>query len=110
MVGTCLTCGKQLEFGDYKQSMDQKRTKREKFLAEKAQVVARKVLTDVIVPNFPKKINKGERPGYPLATMLSIQQVQQWYSLSDPAMEDALIEVPTMRHFAGIDLISVKNP
>jgi len=36
MVGTCHTCGKQLEFGDYNQSIDQKRTKREKFLAEKA--------------------------------------------------------------------------
>ena len=36
--------------------------------------------------------------------------MQQWYSLSDPAMEDALIEVPTMRHFAGIDLISDRIP
>ena len=32
--------------------------------------------------------------------------MQQWYSLSDRAMQDALIEVPTMRRFAGIDLIS----
>ena len=31
--------------------------------------------------------------------------MQQWYSLSDPAMEDALIEVATIRRFAGIDLI-----
>ena len=36
--------------------------------------------------------------------------MQQWYSLSDPAMQDALIEVPTMRRFAGIDLISDKIP
>ena len=36
--------------------------------------------------------------------------MQQWYSLSDPAMEDALIEVPTMRRFAGIDLISDRIP
>jgi IS5 family transposase len=28
--------------------------------------------------------------------MLRIHLMQQWYSLSDPAMEDALIEVPTM--------------
>jgi IS5 family transposase len=32
--------------------------------------------------------------------------MQQWYDLSDPAMEDALIDVPTMRRFAGINLIS----
>ena len=36
--------------------------------------------------------------------------MQQWYSLSDSAMEDALIEVPTIRRFAGIDLISVRIP
>jgi IS5 family transposase len=36
--------------------------------------------------------------------------MQQWYDLSDPAMEDALIEVPTMRRFAGIDLISDRIP
>jgi transposase, IS5 family len=42
--------------------------------------------------------------------MLRIHLIQQWYSLSDPAMEDALIEVPTMRRFAGIDLISDRIP
>lgn len=31
--------------------------------------------------------------------------MQKWYSLSDPAMEDALIEVLTMRRFAGIELV-----
>ncbi len=36
--------------------------------------------------------------------------MQQWYSLSDPAMEDALIEVATIRRFAGIDLISDRIP
>jgi IS5 family transposase len=36
--------------------------------------------------------------------------LQQWYDLSDPAMEDALIEVPTMRRFAGIDMISDRIP
>jgi transposase, IS5 family len=38
--------------------------------------------------------------------MLRIHQLQQWYSLSDPAMEEALIEVPTMHRFTGNDLIS----
>jgi IS5 family transposase len=36
--------------------------------------------------------------------------MQQWYSLSDPAMEDALIEVLTMRRLAGIDIISDRIP
>jgi IS5 family transposase len=42
--------------------------------------------------------------------MLRIHLLQQWYDLSDPAMEDALIEVPTMRRFAGIDMISDRIP
>jgi len=50
------------------------------------------------------------RPPYPLATMLRVHLLQQWYSLSDPAMEEALIEVPTMRRFAGINLISDRIP
>jgi IS5 family transposase len=41
--------------------------------------------------------------------MLRIRLQQQWYSLSDPAMEEALIEVPTMRRFAGMELISDRN-
>jgi Transposase and inactivated derivatives, IS5 family len=36
--------------------------------------------------------------------------MQQWYSLSDPGMGEALIEVPTMSRFAGIDLISDRIP
>lgn len=38
--------------------------------------------------------------------MLRIHRLQQWYDLSDPGMEDALIEVPPMHRFAGIDFIS----
>jgi transposase, IS5 family len=34
--------------------------------------------------------------------MLRIHFLQQWYYLSDPAMEDALIDVATIRRFAGI--------
>ena len=42
--------------------------------------------------------------------MLRIHLLQQWYDLSDPAMEDALIEVATMRRFAGIALITDEIP
>ena len=39
-----------------------------------------------------------------------IHLLQQWYDLSDPAMEDALIEVATIRRFAGIALITDRIP
>jgi len=42
--------------------------------------------------------------------MRRVHLLQQWNSLSDPAMEEALIEVPTMRRFAGIELISDRIP
>ena len=102
--------GKQLGFGDYEQSTAKKRTKREKFLAGMEKVVPWKALIDLIEPHYPKSSSKGGRPAYPLETMLRVHLMQQWYDLSDPAMEDALIEVPTMRRFAGIDLISERIP
>ena len=102
--------GKQLGFTDYEQSTAKKRTKREKFLAEMEIVVPWQALVELIEPHYPKTGSKGGRPPYPLATMLRIHLLQQWYSLSDPAMEEALIEVPTMRRFAGIDLMCDRIP
>jgi IS5 family transposase len=60
------------------------------------------MMTEVIEPHYPKAGN-GRRP-YPLETMLRIHCMQQWYSLSDPAMEDALYDTPPMRSFAGLSL------
>lgn len=102
--------GKQLGFGDYEQSTARKRTKRERFLSQMEAVVPWKALIDLIESHYPKAGSKGGRPAYPLETMLRIHLMQQWYDLSDPAMEDALIEVPTMRRFAGINLISDRIP
>jgi IS5 family transposase len=101
--------GKQLGFSDYELTTAKKQTKREKFLAEMEVVVPWSALIDLIEPHYPKASKKG-RPPYPLATMLRIHLLQQWYSLSDPAMEEALIEVPIMRRFAGIELISDRIP
>ena len=54
----------------------------------------------LIEPFYPQVSSKGCRPPDPLAAMLQIHPMQQWYSLSDPAMEDALIEMLAMRRFA----------
>ena len=34
--------------------------------------------------------------------MLRIHFMQQWFKLSDPAMEEALHDVPAFRDFAGV--------
>jgi transposase, IS5 family len=103
--------GKQPGFSDYELTTAKKQTKWEKFFSEMEVVVPWQALLDLIEPHCPKTSKKGGRPPYPpLATMLRVHLLQQWYSLSDPAMEEALIEVPTMRRFAGIELICDRSP
>ncbi|KEZ95501.1 transposase, partial [Xanthomonas vasicola pv. vasculorum NCPPB 895] len=61
----------------------------------------------VLEPHYPKLGRPGRQP-YPLATMLRIHFLQQWYALSDPAMEEALYDTPVMRRFAqlgGLDAV-----
>jgi len=92
----------QLSFGDAEYASKRKRTKRELFLAEMDQVVPWKALLGVISPFYPIAGN-GRRP-YPLATMLRVHLMQNWFGLSDPAMEEALYEVASMRQFADLSL------
>jgi IS5 family transposase len=49
---------------------------------------------------------KGQtgRPPYPLPTMRRVNCMQLFYNLSDPAMEDALYKIESMRNFAGLKL------
>ena len=59
-------------------------------------------LVQVIEKYYPKAGN-GRQP-MPMERMLRIYFMQQWYALSDPAMEDALYDIESMRRFADIDL------
>jgi IS5 family transposase len=93
--------GKQPGCSDYELTTAKQPTKREKFLAEMEEVEPWQERIALIEPRYPKTSKKGGRPPYPLATMLQIHLLRQWYSLSDPAMEEALMEVPSMRRFAG---------
>ena len=49
-------------------------------------------------------------PAYALPSMLRVYCMQQWYGLSDPAMEEALHEIASMRRFAGFSLGSGSIP
>ena len=90
--------GKQVGFSDYELTTAKKKTKREKFLAEMEAVVPWAALIALIEPYYPKASKKGGRPPYPLATMLRIHLLQQWYSLSDPAMDRGAHHAPVCRH------------
>ena len=93
---------KQLSFSDAEYGGKRKRTRREVFVAEMSRVVPWKKLEAVIEPHYPKA-GLGRRP-YALSTMLRIHCLQQWYALSDPAMEEELYEIASMRQFAGLSL------
>jgi IS5 family transposase len=45
-------------------------------------VVPWKVLIDLIEPYYPKIVSRRGHPPYPLATMLRIHLIQEWYNLS----------------------------
>ena len=90
--------------------MVRKRTRWEKFLADMEEVVAWSSLLNLLEPYYHKTGSQVGRPPYPLETMLRIDLMQNWYSLSDSAMEDALIEVYSIRCFARIDLCRDQIP
>src|SRR5665648_282165 len=92
----------QLSFATLDHQNKKKRTKREIFLAELDAVVPWAQLFDLIEPHYAK-IGNGRRP-YPLAVMLRIYFLQQWYQLSDPGAEEALYDIQPMRAFADLEL------
>ena len=59
-------------------------------------------LCGLIEPHYPK--GQRGRPPIGLERMLRIYFLQQWYGLADEALEDAIYDSQSMRHFAGIDL------
>ena len=78
-----------------------KRTRKREFLDEMNLVVPWSELVGLIEPHAPKG-NTG-RPPFAVSTMLRIHFMQQWFGLSDPAMEESLHDVPLYCEFAGLD-------
>lgn len=78
-------------------------TKREKFLNEMEHVVPWQRLLKLIEPHYPKAGNG--RPPMSMECMLRIYFLQHWYALSDPAAEEALYDIESMRDFAGLELV-----
>jgi len=79
-----------------------KKTRRAVFLDEMEQVVPWAELGTLIEPHYPKAGNG--RPPVGVERMLRIYFLQQWFNLSDPAVEEALYDSAVMRSFVGIDL------
>ena len=97
----------QMSFGDAEYAAKKKTTRREVFLAEMDKVVPRSSLLKVVEPFYPVA-GRGRRP-YPVQAMLRVHLMQNWFGLSDPAMEEALYEISSMRKFAGLKLQAIPD-
>ena len=94
---------KQMSLGESGFERKTKRTRKREFLDEMNLVVPWRELVLLIAPHAPTPGAKGGRPPFAVETMLRIHFVQQWFNLSDPAMEEALYDTPMFREFVGLD-------
>ena len=85
-------------------SLTIKRTRKREFLDEMNRVVPWADLVALVVPFAPE--GRRGRPPFAVETMLRIHFMQQWFGLSDPAMEEALHDVPMYREFASLGWIT----
>ncbi len=92
----------QISFADAEYADKRKKTRREIFLDEMELVVPWKSLHKLIEPFYPVA-GQGRRP-YPLDCMLRVHLMQNFFTLSDPAIEEAMYDSASMRHFARLKL------
>ena len=84
-------------------NLSKRRTRKAVFLDEMNLVVPWSELLSLIAPHAPRA--KTGRPPFELETMLRIHFVQQWFGLSDLAMEEALFETALYREFVGLSSV-----
>ena len=78
-----------------------KRTRKREFLEQMERVVPWDALVALIAPFYPQ--GRTGRPPFSLETMLRTHFMQQWFTLSDPAMEEAFFDTPLYSEFAKLD-------
>ena len=92
----------QLTFAEAEYRNKKRKTRRELFLEKMDGLIPWAKLEKKLRKYYPKGENGN--PPYPLPIMLRVHCLQLFYNLSDPAMEDALYEIESMRRFAGLRL------
>ena len=81
-----------------------KKTRKREFLEQMNEVVPWAALVERIAPYYPE--GRTGRPPFSLATMLRVYFMQQWFTLSDPAMEEAFFDTPLYKEFAQLPELS----
>jgi len=82
-------------------SLCTRKTRKQVFLQQMESVVPWAALVELIAPYYCE--GRSGRPPFALETMLRVHFMQQWFSLSDPAMEEAFFDTPLYREFAQLD-------
>ena len=82
-------------------NLSAKKTRKREFLEQMQRVVPWAALVALIAPYYPE--GRTGRPPFALETMLRVHFLQQWFSLSDLAMEEAFFDTPLYREFAQLD-------
>jgi IS5 family transposase len=90
-----------LKQANLKLNLSVKKTRKQVFLEQMEQVVSWAALVELIAPYYPE--GKTGRPPFSLETMLRVHFMQQWFTLSDPAMEEAFFDTPLYREFAQLE-------
>ena len=85
-----------------------KRTRKREFLDEMDRVIPWSQLLALIAPHAPAA--KTGRPPFATEVMLRIHLLQQFFGHSDPAMEEALHDIPLYREFAQLDVGTTRLP
>lgn len=100
---------KQTSFADVEFAKKKRVTRREKFLGEMDRIMPWARWTALIEPLYPKSGRVGRQP-IGVERMLRMYCLQQWFSLSDEAVEDALYDSQALRQFVGVDLSQESAP
>jgi len=82
-------------------------TPKERLLGEMDSALPWSMMLKPIKTKYPK--GARGRPPVSVETLLRIYVKQQWYALSDPAMDDSLYDIESMRRFAPMDLESISD-
>jgi len=95
-------------FSDIEYSNRRKKTKREEFLDSMEQIIPWQYWVDFIVPHYPS--GERGRPPKNIETMLRMYLMQNWFTLSDAGIEDAIYDSYAMRRFMSIDFFTEQVP
>ena len=83
-----------------KLNLNVKKTRKQVFLEQMAQVVPWAALVELIAPYDPE--GKTGRPPFSLQTMLRVHFMQQWFTLSDPGMQEAFFDTAGIKSNAAL--------